>query len=662
MMQFLAHMAGAHVGERAGAEAHGAALDAKSPAALHHHLLRTNALMEAWGNARTTMNDNSSRFGKFLSVQYDSSAKLLGAQINTYLLEKTRVVQRGAGECSFHIFYMLLLGLPPSEAGQLELMPDVQSFRYARLVDADIDPAGRDGEGWAEQLAEVRGVLTDTIGIPAADVWSTLSLLAAVLHCGNIDFAVPAKGGTSAAAALHTGAMRPLKALARLLGVDAAELCDALTTRVIRAGAEWVTKPNTTAEACGLADALAKALYARLFDRIVASINGAVGLARPGAPTGGGLAHSFIGILDIFGFEHFGTNSLEQLLINYTNEQLQSLFNGIVFSAAQAEAELEGVSTAAFGEGEVDNREVLHLFSAERTGLIATLNEECIFPKASDETFVAKLKRANARNARLVDDSSNARADHKMAFTVRHFAGDVTYAAAGFLLKNKDPFSEDIAVLLRESSEPLVAALFAPPTVEKTSARRAGTFQRLVFKGVAPQFDAQLQRLHRVLGAGSVHFVRCVKPNGDKRPRAFDDERVLTQLRCGGVMEAVRVFAAGFPDRVPFDSVCARYAPLARMAAKPASADAAAALLGALGVGANQYALGHSKVFFKSGVVAQLERRREQLLAHNALKCQAAVRGMLASRDARARLAASREAKERRHGAAARRDGGELGG
>ncbi|KAJ1622602.1 P-loop containing nucleoside triphosphate hydrolase protein, partial [Pavlovales sp. CCMP2436] len=179
-----------------------------------------------------------------------------------------------------------------------------------------------------------------------------------------------------------------------------------------------------------------------------------------------------------------------------------------------------------------------------------------------------------------------------------------------------------------------------------------GAFQRLVFKGVAPQFDAQLQRLLRVLGAGQVHFVRCVKPNGDKKPGRFEGERVLAQLRCGGVMEAVRVFAAGFPDRVLHESVCARFAALAGLPPKPGTAEAAQALLTKLGVNKGQYALGHTKVFFKVGVVPALELRRERLLAENALKCQAAVRGMLARKQARTHLAASRDASDKRRRAA----------
>jgi myosin heavy subunit len=658
MLQFLAHMAGAHAPDPSLTALPPPSLDSKSPAALHLLLLRTNAVLEAFGNAHTTMNDNSSRFGKFLSVQYDASAKLLGAQLNTYLLEKTRCTARGPGECTFHVLYMLLLGTPPSEAGQLELKPDFQAYRTTRVQAASarqlaalVDPSGRDGASWSAQLAEVRSVLTDAIGLGSADVWSLLQLLGCVVHCGSVDFATPASGQTSTGAALNDGALRPLRALARLLGVDASKLCDALTTRVIRAGTEFVAKPNTHAEASALCDALGKALYARVFDDVVRSINGAVGLSRPGAPTRGTPAHAFIGILDIFGFERFERNSLEQLLINFTNEHLQSLFNRIVFTAAQAEAAHEGVDTSAFGESQVDNREVLHLFGAERYGLIASLNEECIFPKGTDESFVAKLRHANGRNPRLVDDSSNARADPKRTFSVRHFAGDVLYAADGFLLKNKDPFSEDLAALLRASAEPTVARLFAPPTAEKSAAVRSGAFQKLVFKGVAVQFEAQLQRLLRVLAAGNVHFVRCVKPNNDKKPRAFDDARVLDQLRCGGVTEAIRVFAAGFPDRVPFDAFCARYGPLVAEGARearPPSAEAARALLGALGVAAGEFALGSSKVFCKGGLIQRLELRREQLLKVHAVRCQAAIRGMLARSRARALRAAAREHAARR--------------
>jgi len=653
MMQFLAYMAGAAVGEQSVAELDASMTDVerRSPMGLHVQLLRTNTVMEAFGNARTPMNDNSSRFGKFLAVQYDASAKLLGAQINTYLLEKTRVVQRGEGECNFHVLYMMVLGLAPSEAGQLDLKADPESYRYTRVSDDSLDLAGREGVSWAEQLADVRTVLQSAIGLSGPEVWSTLSVLAAVLHCGNVDFATPGSGQTSMGAALNEGALKPLKALSRLLGVDMAKLGEALTSRCIRAGTEWVTKPNTTAEAMDLVDSLAKSLYARIFDSVGLAINQAIGLARR-ANDPDAQAHAFIGILDIFGFELFANNSLEQLLINYTNEQLQSLFNGVVFAAAMAEAKAEGVTMAAFDEAQVDNRDVLQLFTADRVGLIPVLNEECIFPKGSDETFVAKLKRGlMGKNKRLVDDSSNARADPKGTFTVRHFAGTVTYTAEGFLLKNKDPFSEDLAVLLRASSEPLVAALFAPPSQEKTASKRAGMVQRLVFKGVAPQFQAQLQRLMRVLASGQVHFVRCIKPNTEKKAHTMDDEMVLKQLKCGGVMEAVRVFAAGYPDRVMFEPFCARYGVVEMSALAGVgelNANAVKKLLAALGVPAEDFATGHTKVFLKSGVVARLERLREKLLASKAVKCQAALRGMLARKHVRDQLSAARETRERK--------------
>ena len=459
VMQFLAHVAGADVGSALdrGGGVGGTPLTAGASAAgaLHLRLLRANVLLEAFGNARTPINDNSSRFGKFVQVQYDTSARLLGAHVHVYLLEKARVSARtpGCGECTFHVLYLLLLGASREDARALGLVQHAEAYSYTALgaqseellaaLALGAGAASRgDADGaraeWGRRLDAVRAELR-SVGVSAVDAAALLRVCAALLHVGNVRFVESAGGGPDSGAALdESESVRDdgaepsaiaLREAARLLGVGGGALCDALASRCIRTGREWFVKRRAIGEAEALRDALARTLYARVFAAIVRCVNDAVGI---GAHSGGGggsaaLSSGFIGILDIFGFEILGTNSLEQLLINYANERLQGLFTRIVFHAALAEAVAEGISTSHFDAPAVDNTPTLALLAAPHLGLIDLLNEECAFPNGTDETFVRKLCAANAHNDRLVV-RQRAPIARTSGFVVAHYAGEVCRA------------------------------------------------------------------------------------------------------------------------------------------------------------------------------------------------------------------------------------------
>jgi len=628
-------------------------------APIEEQVLESNPLLEAFGNAKTVRNDNSSRFGKFVEIAFDGGGRVAGATIATYLLERSRVVGAAPGERSYHIFYQLVAGASPAQRKAWHL-PSIKegpkAFRYlagtGTYTLADVD----DGEGLAATLGAM-GVIG--LGEEAAE--SVLRGVAAVLHLGNIEWSADGEG----AKPKDKGSKAALASAADLLGTTPALLQTALSTRAIETAGERIVKPLDPVATTESRDALAKTLYARLFDWLVAAINRRISALGGGGGTGGGGAphqatpshqtRRSIGILDIYGFECFETNSFEQLCINLANERLQQQFNAQVLAGEQAEYAAEGVdwSYVEF----VDNQDCLDLLegTAGVEGVFPLIDEACRLPRATFADLAHTLRTRLAAHPRF---AAPKRPPH--AFAVDHYAGSVVYDPTSLLDKNRDFTVAEHASLMAGSSVPFLADLFAPdPEAEgAAAAATAGRGGRSAFKlnSVGAQFRRQLGGLMGTLGACQPHYIRCIKPNPESQPGALAPEHVLEQLRAGGVLEAVRIACAGFPTRKPFRPFVQRYAILVadgRGRYEPldvealddaAAADAARAVLTCPAANAggvlDGWQLGRTRVFLRAGQLAALEGARGRALTRSAIVIQSAWRG----RKARAALREARAA------------------
>jgi len=632
LMQYLAWV-GARTAAAGGGSAGGSA-GLKGDGALPSHpattagveqrVLESNPLLEAFGNAKTVRNDNSSRFGKFVEVHFNASGRISGAAVRTYLLERSRVVGLADPERSYHIFYQLAAGAGLEERAALHLPADpaaaAASFAYlARsscLALAGVDDAAEYGRTRAAMAA---------VGIGDGDAGAAMRIVAAVLHLGNIAFeADPAAQGGDGCRVSPAGGTG-LAAAAACLGVDPPALVRALTTRTRSTPDGPITSPLDAPAATDNRDALAKALYARLFDWLVGRINGAVG--QDPRPAGS------IGVLDIYGFECFAANDFEQLCINLANEKLQQHFNAHVFKREQAEYAAEAIDWAYIEFA--DNQDVLDLIERRPLGILDCLDEACRFPRATAADFAHKL-------ASTPSITGSARFSlpkrEPGAFTVSHYAGDVTYRTDAFLVKNRDFVVAEHAALLAGSADAFVAGLFPAEEAAEgggaggaAPAAAAATTSAYKFSSVGSRFKAQLGDLMAALGAMEPHYIRCIKPNGANAPGLFEPGSALHQLKCGGVMEAVRISCAGFPAKIPYPDFVDAFWPLAPDAVVAAGEDDAAAARAIAAVaGLAGHQAGKSKLFLRAGHMATLDRERTDLLNGAATTIQRHARGWVA--------------------------------
>ena len=581
---------------------------------VERQVLESNPLLEAFGNAKTARNDNSSRFGKFVDIQFDASGRISGAAVRTYLLERSRVVSVNDPERSFHIFYQLCAGASPSEREALRLRP-AQEFAYlARSSCTNLD-----GVSNADEYARTRTAMAG-VGVAPADGDAALRVVAAVLHLGNVAFVAT---GDDECAVAEGDAAASLDAAAHCLRVDPAALAKSLTTRTRATPDGPIVSPLPAPAAADNRDALAKSLYARLFDWLVDRINAAIGQDPAAAAS--------VGVLDIYGFECFDANDFEQFCINLANEKLQQHFNSHVFKMEQAEYEREAIDWSYIEF--VDNQDVLDLVEGAPAGVLACLDDVCRFPRAAASDFAEKLyaSPAVASSARFSRPKTQPG-----AFTVAHYAGGVTYDTTNFLSKNRDFVVAEHEALLAGSGDPFVAAL-APQAVAVDGARGGASAYR--FSSVAARFKTQLADLMAALSAAEPHYVRCVKPNAANAPARFEPGPVLHQLRCGGVLEAVRISCAGFPAKVPYADFVDHFWALAPAAAA-AGDDVAAAKAVAASAKLSGFQAGRTKMFLRAGAMAALDRLRTDKLNGAAVTLQRFGRGFLARRSfARARAA-----------------------
>ncbi|KAI9844057.1 MAG: hypothetical protein M1838_002329 [Thelocarpon superellum] len=591
---------------------------------LSQQILRANPILESFGNAQTVRNHNSSRFGKFIRIEFTRDGHIAGAFIDWYLLEKSRVVRLNANERNYHIFYQLLRGADRQMKQAFFLDEQgVEDFVYTKEGNDTIAGVS-DRDEW-DSLIEAFKVM----GFSTAEQRAILRTIAAVLHLGNIG--VQKESLRADQAQLTGDARRHAEKVCQLLGIAIDPFIQGLLHPRVKAGREWVEKVQTPEQVRLSIDALAKGIYERGFGDLVSRIN------RQLDRTGMGLDDShFIGVLDIAGFEIFEENSFEQLCINYTNEKLQQFFNHHMFVLEQEEYAREQIEWKFIDFGK-DLQPTIDLIELPNPiGIFSCLDEDSVMPKATDRSFTEKLhalwdrKTPKYRRSRLAN-----------GFMLTHYAAEVEYSTDGWLEKNKDPLNDNLTRLLAGSTDPHLASLFADcmdPDESVSSAK--SRVKRGLFRTVAQRHKEQLGRLMHQLHSTHPHFVRCIIPNHRKKPKQFSATLVLDQLRCNGVLEGIRIARTGFPNRLPFTEFRQRYEVLCKKMPSGylEGQQAAQMMLTELDLDRALYRVGLTKVFFRAGVLAELEEQRDALIRQIVARFQSVARGFSQRRLAHKRL------------------------
>ncbi|KAF0686961.1 Aste57867_21253 [Aphanomyces stellatus] len=537
-------------------------------------ILDSNPILEAFGNAMTTRNSNSSRFGKFIRLGFDVTGALVGASISTYLLERVRLISHGHGERNYHIFHEICAGASAAESKLLGLD---RSFDYLRS-----DAVRRDGVDDALQYSKTKQAMA-TMGFTLQEIVSVLQLVSAVLHFGNLRFLAHGHGGSE----LHPACRDALHFSSSLLGISVDEIEANLTSRCIKAGSDLVTVGLSVDMAAQTRDVVAKTIYSRLFDWLVERINDATRTTA---------AATFIGVVDIFGFELFATNSLEQLCINFANEKLQQLFARNVFELEQQEYVAEGIEWELM---EYPNNDAcVSLFEARPLGLFSLLDEQCVIPKGNDTQLAATCYTKLHAKSPAFSSSHVQRA--RAQFTVQHYAGPVVYSTAGFCDKNKDNVHPEALAFMSLSSHMVLHV--APPATSKGKPSSTSCTQK---------FQTQLKVLLSELDATNLHFIRCLKPNDQGEPQIMDDTRMLDQLRCSGLLEVTQLTRLRHPVRMSHTLFLDLFRGLFRetVVSTATSADRVTRMLQAWGV--PRPVVGKTKVFFDHALLTHLHKARD---------------------------------------------------
>ncbi|GAB4855374.1 hypothetical protein Ancab_023997 [Ancistrocladus abbreviatus] len=565
---------------------------------VEQQVLESNPVLEAFGNAKTVRNNNSSRFGKFVEIQFDKHGRISGAAIRTYLLERSRVCQINDPERNYHCFYLLCAA--PQEEIQKYKLGKPKTFHYLNQSNCyelvDVSDAH-------DYLATRRAM--DIVGISEKEQEAIFRVVAAILHLGNIDFA---KGKEIDSSVVKDDKSKfHLDTVSELLMCDLKALEDALLKRVMITPEEVIKRSLDPLNAAVSRDGLAKTIYSLLFDWLVEKINVSIG-QDPNSK-------SLIGVLDIYGFESFKHNSFEQFCINFTNEKLQQHFNQHVFKMEQEEYTKEEIDWSYIEF--VDNQDVLDLIEKKPGGVIALLDEACMFPKSTAETFTSKLYQTYKSHKRLIKPKLS-----RTDFIISHYAGEVQYQSDQFLDKNKDYMVPEHQDLLTASKCSFVAGLF-PPVHEETTKSSSKSSK---FSSIGSRFRLQLQQLMDTLNSTEPHYVRCVKPNNLLKPAIFENVNIMQQLRCGGVLEAIRISCAGYPTRRAFFEFINRFGLLAPEVIEGNYDEKVACKKILDKVGLQGFQIGKTKVFLRAGQMAELDTRRAVVLSNAAKAIQRRIR------------------------------------
>ncbi|NXF27387.1 MYH4 protein, partial [Rhodinocichla rosea] len=572
----------------------------KMQGTLEDQIIQANPLLEAFGNAKTVRNDNSSRFGKFIRIHFGPTGKLASADIETYLLEKSRVTFQLSSERSYHIFYQIMSNKKPELIDLLLISTNPYDFLY--VSQGEVTVASIDD---SEELLATDSAV-DILGFSPDEKVGIYKLTGAVMHYGNMKF----KQKQREEQAEPDGTEVADKA-GYLMGLNSADLLKALCYPRVKVGNEYVTKGQNVQQVYNSVGALAKSVYEKMFLWMVVRINQQLDTKQP--------RQHFIGVLDIAGFEIFDFNSLEQLCINFTNEKLQQFFNHHMFVLEQEEYKKEGIEWEFIDFG-MDLAACIELIE-KPMGIFSILEEECMFPKATDTSFKNKLYDQHLGKCSSFQKPKPAKGKAEAHFSLVHYAGTVDYNISGWLDKNKDPLNETVVGLYQKSSLKLLSFLFSNYT-----GAEAGN----------PCFVLSQENLNKLmtnLRSTHPHFVRCLIPNETKTPGVMDHYLVMHQLRCNGVLEGIRICRKGFPSRILYADFKQRYKILNASAIPEGqfidSKKASEKLLSSIDVDHNQYKFGHTKVFFKAGLLGHLEEMRDEKLVSLITHTQAMCRGYL---------------------------------
>eukprot|EP01102_Stenamoeba_stenopodia_P002108 TRINITY_DN11872_c0_g1_i1.p1 TRINITY_DN11872_c0_g1~~TRINITY_DN11872_c0_g1_i1.p1 ORF type:complete len:1388 (+),score=341.30 TRINITY_DN11872_c0_g1_i1:151-4314(+) len=596
-------------------------------------IIESNPVLEAFGNARTVRNNNSSRFGKFIKVIFDSRGLIIGANIDTYLLEKLRIAYQAPSERNYHIFYQLCAGATKEEKTSLNLLP-IDQYHYLNQSKCFSIPGVDD----AKEFHRVRHALT-TVGISKENQSCLLKVLSCILLLGNIKF----KANQKEEAALDNLPM--VDTVANMLRLSTQEMEGVLVTRSFR-GAKRVSSysiPLTVAQAIESRDALAKDLYSRIFLWLVNQINNHLASQCKGQEISDN--QMVIGVLDIFGFEIFENNSFEQFLINFANEKLHSQFNNYMFKMEQDQYQKEGIPWSSIEFA--DNIECIELIESRTSfGILSMLDEECNIPKGSEDGLMQKLLQKHSQHKYF---KKIAKATNNQ-FGIKHYAGEVTYSIVGFMDKNKDNLLSDLEETFKQSENKFIQELFElqAKAIPSVAARAESNVVKPAGRGIPPnrgafatmgkggvdrssdegqkkkasvgtQFRAQLNELSRILASTDPHYIRCIKPCTESKPNAFNAAYVLNQMRCAGILETVKIRKAGFASRSTFEQFYYRYRVLSNQKPSTDFKSLATAILRANSL-EHQWVMGKTQVMLKTKQLEKLERLREEKLKQFARK------------------------------------------
>ena len=578
---------------------------------LEDKIVQTNPVLEAWGNAKTVRNDNSSRFGKFIRIWFNAGGKLSGADMVIYLLEKSRLTFQASLERCYHSFYNVMSDQIPDIKEKCFLSDDIYDYWWVSQGKTTVDSIDdKEDMMFADEAYDI-------LGFSNEEKYNIYKLTAVVMHMGNFskDF-VPVGKEEQAEVKDETNADK----VAAVCGIDKEWMVTYFCKPKLKVGTEWVSKGQTCDGAASSVSGIGRSVYERLFSFIMNKCNDT--LFDPTMKK-----VQYIGCLDIAGFEIFDYNGFEQICINFANEKLQQFFNQNMFDLEQEDYVREGLEWGNVDFG-MDLQKCITMFE-KPMGLLAILEEESLFPKATDQSFATKLHENLLGKCENFQKAS-PKPDPDAHFAVIHYAATVSYNLTGWLTKNKDPLNDTIIELFKNGSNALLIQCFADHPGQPLEVNKdAGGGKKKGGKTVSSFYKAQLDDLMKTLYATDPAFIRCVVPNTHKTPGVIDPGLVMHQYQCNGVLAGIAICRKGFPNKLLYPEFKSRYNILAAAAVAKAKKDkdAADAVMTVIGLDPEKFRLGHTKVFFRAGILGYMEEVREDRIGCVLSWLQAQARG-----------------------------------